>query len=329
MSIATYQGVTPPLFAADIRPLNRPAVLKGVVTDWPAVAAGRESDEALVAYLKARDNGQVAGVYVGAPDIDGHFFYGADTKSENFRYGPAPIPQALDRLLAEKANARPTSVYVQSAELFNHMPKVKAENRLELLPKTVEPRIWIGNRTVTRAHYDLNHNLACVVAGRRKFLLLPPEQLPNLYPGPFDRTIGGVPVAMVDPENPDLELYPRFALAQASMLEVDLEPGDALFIPYGWWHQVRSLSAFNVLVNYWWDDASPAAAQPYDALFHSLLALRDMPEGHKALWKTVFDYYVFNDDSLSHLPSGDRGSLGDLTPELVARIKANLKTGLG
>ncbi|ESQ91332.1 transcription factor [Asticcacaulis sp. AC460] len=297
--------------------------------DWPAVAAGRASDEALVAYLKARDNGQVAGVYVGAPDINGHFFYGADTKSENFRYGPAPIPQALDRLITEKANARPTSVYVQSAELFRHMPQVRAENHLDLLPDTVEPRIWIGNRTVTRAHYDLNHNLACVVTGRRKFLLLPPDQLPNMYPGPFDRTIGGVPVAMVDPEAPDLDRYPRFAFAQASMMEVELEPGDGLYIPYGWWHQVRSLSAFNVLVNYWWDDAPAMAAQPYDALFHSLLALRDMPEGHKALWKSVFNYYVFNDEALSHLPPGDRGSLGDLTPELVARIKANLKKGLG
>jgi len=55
-----------------------------------------------------------------------------------------------------------------------------------------------------------------------------------------------------------------------------------------------------------------------------------MPEGHQALWKTLFDYYVFSggEDPLAHLAAGDKGSLGPLTPELTARIRAFLRKGL-
>lgn len=319
--IAIVESVTAERFA-EVRAGGRPAVLKGAVAPWPAVKLGLQSDEALIDYLKGHDNGQVAGVYVGPPEIAGRFFYGADTHSRNYRHGPAPIPQALDRLLEEREAAQPHAVYVQSTLISQHMPGFKADNRLDLLPAKVEPRIWIGNAAVTRAHYDLNHNIACVVAGRRRFLLFPPEQLVNLYPGPFDRTIGGVPVSMVDADNPDLNAYPRFAEAQKVMLTADLEPGDALYIPYGWWHQVHSLSPFNVLVNYWWDDA-PATTPPYEALFHGILALRDMPEDHRRLWRSLYDYYIFgaHGDPVAHLKPVDRGWLGPLTPGLVGNLK--------
>ncbi len=307
---------------------NRPAILKGAIGEWPAVKLGLESDEALVEYLKAHDTGEQAGVYVGAPEIEGNFFYTADMRGENFRHGPTPIPMALDRLLQERASATPYSVYVQSAPLSKHMPGFAAANRLDLLPD-VEPRIWIGNQAVTRTHYDLNHNVACVVAGRRRFHLFPPNQIANLYPGPFDRTIGGVPVGMVDAENPDLDSYPRFREAQKVMVTAELEPGDALYIPYGWWHQVRSLSRFNVLVNYWWNEVA-VAASPYDALFHAIVAIRDLPENQQDLWRALFDHYVFqaNGDPLAHLDARDKGTLGPLTPELTRRIKASLRRSL-
>lgn len=43
----------------------------------------------------------------------------------------------------------------------------------------------------------------------------------------------------VDAEHPDTERYPLFA--KAEIIEVTLEPGEALLIPVGWWHHVRSL----------------------------------------------------------------------------------------
>lgn len=324
--VAEFSGITPERFANEIQAANRPAVLKGLLSDWPMVGLG--SADTLAEYLLAHDKGDLYGVYVGAPEIKGHFFYGTDTRSENFRFGPAPLRQVLDNLRAERSAPAPQSIFIQSAELHRYMPSVRDTHPLDLLPTGVEPRIWIGNETVTRVHYDLNQNLICVVAGKRRVMLYPPEQLPNLYPGPFDRTIGGVPVGMVDPENPDLERYPRFALAQDAVQVAELAAGDVLYIPFGWWHQVRSLSRFNVMINYWWDDTPKAAAQGYDALFHAVLALRDQPSPHKAIWRALFDYHIFSDAPLAHLTPQERGTLGEMTPVRVAQIRKVLRQNL-
>ena len=80
--------------------------------------------------------------------------------------------------------------------------------------------------------------------------------------GPFDFTLAGTPVSMVSLDEPDLERYPRFADALAAAEAAELEPGDALYIPYLWWHGVKSLEPFNVLVNYWWNDAQSGGVAP-------------------------------------------------------------------
>ena len=323
MTVARMDKVTRRTLEDTVLPGGQPVVLAGAAAHWPAVTEGRQSDARLMAYIKGFDAGQPAGVYFGPPDIDGRFFYGATTDTENFRFGPAPLTQILDRILGERSSPRPPTVYMQSAPVDTHLPGFAADNRLDLLPETVRPRIWVGNRTVTRAHYDLNANIACVVAGRRRAYLFPPDQLPNLYPGPFDRTIGGVPVSMVDILNPDLARYPRFAEAQRVMETVELDPGDALYIPFGWWHEIHALSPVNVLVNYWWHDDTGRHASAYDALFHASLAIRDIPAEQRAVWRTLFDHYVFgtSGDPVAHLAPGDRGSLGALDDALVARIR--------
>ena len=45
----------------------------------------------------------------------------------------------------------------------------------------------------------------------------------------------------------DLAIYPL--IEQVGFHEIILDPGDALFIPIGWWHQVTSL-AFSVSATY-------------------------------------------------------------------------------
>ncbi|UDF05537.1 cupin-like domain-containing protein [Asticcacaulis sp. AND118] len=328
-AVPAYDRPDRELFETVIRPARRPALLRGAIGDWPSVAKGMRSDEALCDYLLGHDSGEPAGVYVAPPQARGSFFYGFDTHLTNFSHGPATLPEVIERLLAERGKTEPMAISLQSTPIARQMPGFGGENRLDLLPD-VAPRIWVGNAVVTRTHYDLNDNIACVVAGRRRFSLFPPEQLPNLYPGPYERTIGGVPVSMVDIDKPDLDRYPHFAEAQAARIDVELEPGDAIYIPYGWWHQVRSLSPFNVLVNYWWDAAAQADTPPSDAFLHAILAIRDLPEHERAVWRNLFAHYVFgeNGDPVAHLSPRDKGLYGPLDAATRRRLKRQILKAL-
>jgi ribosomal protein L16 Arg81 hydroxylase len=90
---------------------------------------------------------------------------------------------------------------------------------------------------VTPLHYDVCHNLIAQISGRKRFTLVAPRYGSFLYHPSFrSRFYWASPV---DAEAPDLARYPRFARAVAQ--ECVLEPGDMLFLPGGWRHQVRAL----------------------------------------------------------------------------------------
>src|SRR5262249_52376286 len=154
-----------------------------------------------------------------------------------------------------------------------------------------------------------------------------PEQIGNLYPGPLEITPAGTPVSMVDPTAPDLEKYPRFAEAWAHARQTTLELGDALYMPYCWWHGVESLEAVSILVNYWWSDAPSGLVGPYDALLQAMLAYRHLPLEQREVWRRIVDYYVFESDGDpgAHLPPHARGVLGPASPQLFARMRAMLR----
>jgi hypothetical protein len=188
------------------------------------------------------------------------------------------------------------------------------------------PTIWIGNRTIASCHYDAPNNIACCAVGKRRFTLFPPEQIFNLYPGPFEPTPGGQAVSIVDFDKPDFEKYPRFREALAAGQTALLGPGDAIFIPSMWWHHVQGLSAFNTLVNYWWSSSPPFVPSPMNALYHAIWSIRDRPEREKQAWKEVFEYYVFGDAKLAqaHLPEQARGLLATLDEEHARMLRAML-----
>ncbi len=95
----------------------------------------------------------------------------------NFERRPSPISAVLDRLLALRAEAQSPALYLESTPITEHLPGFAQENVLPLLPPPLaSPRIWIGNGIVVQTHFDLNDNIACVVAGRRRFTLFRPSR---------------------------------------------------------------------------------------------------------------------------------------------------------
>ena len=325
-SMREWRDVTPAVFNDQILPLNQPAVLRGLVAHWPAVRAGEESPRAIVDYLTRLDIGSSASAARGDPAIGGRFFYDDAMTGLNFERRKAPLVESLRELLRIVDEAQPPSIYIQALPIAESMPAFSNENVLALLPESIGARVWVGNRVTVQTHYDLTSNIACVVAGRRRFTLFPPEQVTNLYVGPLEFTLAGTPVSMVKLDAPDFERYPRFRDALANAQVAELGPGDAIYIPYMWWHHVETLAAFNVLVNYWWAETPRWMGSPFEAMVHAMLAVRSLPPQHRAIWRAWFDHYIFGapEDSAAHLPPHSRGVQSAPTAETAAMMRSYL-----
>lgn len=219
----------------------------------------------------------------------------------------------------------PPFVAIQMLPLTTHLPQFVRDNPAVLVPAGVMPRLWIGGPVRTQTHNDRDHNLACVIAGRRRFLLFPPEQVANLYVGPLDTP---PPLSLVNPEAPQYDRFPKFRRALAAASVAYLEPGDAIFVPKYWWHHVTSMDAWNAMVNYWWGDTAAGLERANDCFLTALLALKDLPPGEKGYWRAMFDTYVFSQGNVDHIPEPLRGALGRMSPPVRARLKQQLKMAL-
>ncbi|TMJ14360.1 MAG: cupin-like domain-containing protein [Alphaproteobacteria bacterium] len=326
--VPEYRDVDRARFEAEIVPAGRPAVLRGHCSAWPAVAAAREGEEALAAYLTARASQEPVEAWFGEPGIEGRFGFTDDFAGFNHDRRLATVEQLLDLLLRQRGHAAPFSIYAGAMPVRRHLPALAAEISMPLLDpgRDMLVSLWLGNRTRTAAHWDLPQNLACVVAGGRRFTLFPTEQLRNLYVGSLDSTLAGQPTSLVDVEAPDLTRFPRFAKALEAAESAELEPGDALYLPSLWWHAVTGLDEVGAMVNFWWRDGEPPLLTPLNALYHALITMKDLPPAERERWRVMFDHYVFQDDGdpAAHLPEQARGILGKRTPELVRRVRKML-----
>ncbi len=319
--VESRTGVRAEDLAQAVRGLSRPVVFKGAVAAWPVVKAGKAGPDALIDYLKTCDNGRPAETFRQGQG-DGRFFYGEAADGFNFQRASVPLSATLDRLRALHGKGTHEHIYIQSAPLKDYMPKLKAGNALPGI--AAEPRIWIGNASETQIHFDLYDNLACMIGGAKRFVIFPPGQAANLYMGPVETTVSGVPTSMVHFARPDLDAHPRFADALEAATVADLEPGDVLYMPYMWWHHVVSTDDLNVQVNYWWNPAGPEMGQAMHALLLAMLNIRDLPDGQAAAWQAMFDHFVFGSDRAAHLPADKRGILGDLTPDQRTAIRKQI-----
>ncbi|MEP9357701.1 cupin-like domain-containing protein [Sphingomonas sp. KR3-1] len=316
------RAAPPPADLAALVDAGVPVVLKGLLAHWPALAAGRAGAGTLCAYLKGLDRGAAVPVMEAPARTAGKFGYGPDLSEFNFTRRSARLGDALDRILRLAGEENAPYVAIQMLPLAAQMPDFVAQNPMPLLPASVGPRLWVGGPVHTRTHNDRDHNLACVIAGRRRFLLFPPDQVANLYVGPLDNP---PPLSLVDPEAPDLARFPRFADALATARVAFLDPGDALFIPRSWWHHVSSIGPFNAMVNYWWGDDAVGLEQPNDVFLAALLAYKHLPPHERAYWRAMFDAHVFGDDGAAHIPPAQRGPLGTMRAGERASLRQRLR----
>jgi hypothetical protein len=242
------------------------------------------------------------------------------------------LSNVLKGLLQQKASAQPLGIALQAVSAADCLPGLEEENPNTLVPEGTRARVWIGNGVTVAPHFDVSDNLACVIAGRRRFILFPPEQTANLYPGPMDATPANVPISMVSLDAPEFDQFPRYREALDAAVVAELEPGDAIYIPYMWWHGVQSLGTFNVLMNYWWARDEVSARHPYGALLHLAYVLYgDMPVEHRQAWRALYDHYVFQTggDPMAAIAPAHRYYARKVDPARVARLKEALRDLLG
>lgn len=119
--------------------------------------------------------------------------------------------------------------------------------------------IWVGpGGHVECLHYDHVDGTLMQLHGSKKVVLFPPSQTNNLYPFPFYiHLYYGFKLrcwfSQVYPERPDFKAFPKLKQALQYKCELILNPGEILYIPAGWWHEVTALGDEMVCsVNRFW-----------------------------------------------------------------------------
>ena len=202
-----------------------PFLVTGLVNGWPLAALTPQTLRDRFSHLQVRAR---VGDYIGtafAPDramADMTMLAYLDLVAE----GTHALPPYLGNLELRELNG------------MCHWPSY--------LAKMGPPRFWLGPAgTVTPLHCDYDDNIFAQVWGSKRIFLAPPHHDQYLYPSEANAILFGSPV---DPEAPDFDKFPL--ARHASLTECIVHPGELLYVPAGWYHQVRALT-FSLSANRW------------------------------------------------------------------------------
>jgi hypothetical protein len=256
-----------------------PIVFTDLMSDWPAL---NERPWRSVPHLLSQTVGgrRLVPVEIGRSYVD-----------EGWGQQLIPFRDFLDRYIhaapsseSEDDGRRPTTTgYLAQHNLFHQIPSLRNDIRIPDLcwadvpghpidaaldhPPLDVPQLnaWFGPaRTITPLHTDGYHNLLCQVVGTKYVRLYPPRATPHMRPRPPEHGVDMSNTSAVDlgvvegwdapPEDEDEDDLKRLReeLGRLPYKECVLGPGDALLIPIGWWHYVRSLSV-SFSVSFWWN----------------------------------------------------------------------------
>jgi lysine-specific demethylase 8 len=246
MAIETRQDDVPRLhcptraeFERDWVAPQRPVILTGALDHWKAFSAWTPE------YLKQRLGETPLTYWVSRDGI-----FGVDPDRE-LEIEEMTLARFLDRLAAGPGPdgkrhylRRHAMKALFSALRTDFEPPAYFDYR-----RLVSENLWIGAKGhITPVHYDLAHNLLIQVRGRKRLVLFRPEDADCLYPNRFfsySPHFSQIP----DLDTIDLERFSRYP--GATPIACTLGPGEMLFLPACWWHQVWSLDEA-ISINYWW-----------------------------------------------------------------------------
>jgi hypothetical protein len=219
-SLAEATRLDPETFWAAHWEASRPLLLRGLARDWPASSrwsfeAWRreladlplevEVDRAPARHGQGRFVETTLGAFLDSVRTD------PDAPDDDSRYA-----------IARNHNARSPAWQGLLADLSPDPAIFDASRAVG------GTSLWIGPRgTLTPLHHDATNILFCQLVGRKRFHLVP-AHVTELWSHLDSFYVVG-----------DLAAVPD----GAPVLDVTLDPGDALFIPAGWFHRVQALDA--------------------------------------------------------------------------------------
>lgn len=192
---------------------------------------------------------------VAPPEQKGVF--GLDDKLRqnfSFKSGRSSFPDFIRLAKEYVADPGKGNLYLQSTPIEELNRKLGTLDLFAgFFPRT-KPRFWIGTgRQFVSLHNDPLRNILAIFSGRKRVILFPPDELPNLYPAPFDVRVGGVIQSQVNAREPDFAKFPDFKKALERVQVAVINPGEFLYMPPLWWHAVEG-EGFNVGLNCWFQD---------------------------------------------------------------------------
>lgn len=104
-----------------------------------------------------------------------------------------------------------------------------------------EVNVWMGSRgTTATMHYDTSHNFYVPIEGNKRFLLMPPSAhelglQPSLHPHYRHLRQEKSVISHVN----------------SNAMEIVVGPGDVLFIPAFWFHEVETVDDYAIALNFW------------------------------------------------------------------------------
>ncbi|MEE4452637.1 cupin-like domain-containing protein [Novosphingobium resinovorum] len=232
------RGLSGQAFLDNFYAPGRPVVIEGAIADWPAL--GRWTPDYLAAKVGSAPV-EYQGGRSGAADFE-------LAKDRHTRTMPFDAFIALVGRNDTPGNEAYITAYNNHRNTAAFAPLMADVRPIDAYLGAEPGMLWIGPAgTFTPLHFDLTNNMLIEVTGRKHLRLVPPAHTQYMY---NDRHVFSAVHDLDDPARIDAHPLVR----QATVYDVVLEPGDMLFIPIGWWHQVRALD-FSVMMtatNFLW-----------------------------------------------------------------------------
>jgi hypothetical protein len=229
---------TLPFFRSHYFDKNTPCIIKGAMENWPLYKHVNHDINNLKTSKFTKNHG-----HVFVPVEHGSY------TSQDFKQIHMTLAEYINKIIIPNDNSN--TLYLAQHGIFDQIPELRTEIITPEycyagLGDQYNTNFWLGPaHTKTPLHKDPNHNIFCQVVGK-KYVRLYPADVPTTAIFPFPtftrRNTSQVDVECVDPK--------FSAFNTLDCFECEVEGGDMLFIPLGFWHFVKSVER-SLSVNFW------------------------------------------------------------------------------